>query len=101
MAWEICITAEGGQEIYHELENWDKGELVVALAADDAEQFEYTDLADLEAYENSRLEHYGKLYHDTLIDIAFERIEQHNTCDNGGNGYYIDRDGYHKVYLKD
>jgi hypothetical protein len=37
---------------------------------------------------------------EVLADRAYEMIEQNNTCDNGGFGYWIDREGYHKVWLE-
>lgn len=39
------------------------------------------------------------LPHDVLAERAFELIEQNNTCDNGGFVYWIDREGFHKVWL--
>lgn len=39
------------------------------------------------------------LPHVVLADRAYELIEQNNTCDNGGFGYWIDREGFHKVWL--
>jgi hypothetical protein len=103
MAWDICITAEGWQDIRDELDTWTREDLVLALACDDAEAFDeqcspsHERLAQFEGY---RASEYTALALETLVDIAFERIETHNTCDNGGNGYYIDRDGYHQVYVK-
>ena len=40
--------------------------------------------------EKKRLEN---LPQDILVDRAFELVEQTNTCENGGYGYWIDREG--------
>ena len=37
--------------------------------------------------------------HDVLVDRAFELVEANDTCDNGGYGYWVDREGFHKVWL--
>lgn len=85
MSWSISITAEGWQDIYDTLETWTRENLIAALiediGKDDDPDFNYCDVSD-----------------DILVDIAFERIQAVNTCDNGGNGYYIDEQGYHRVY---
>ncbi len=101
MAWEISITAEGWQEIREKLDDWDRASLVSAITDDTFERVEK--LADQHhakraaAAERKRLE---ELPHDVLADKAFELIEANNTCDNGGFGYWIDREGYHKVWLE-
>ncbi len=102
MAWEISITAEGWGEIYDTLNTWSVADLAAALADDDAQAL--ADSKDvgpygLAGYERNRTTFYANLPQDCLADLAYERVEQHNTCDNGGNGFYIDREGFHKVYL--
>jgi hypothetical protein len=47
--------------------------------------------------EKRRLE---RLPHDILVDRAFELVEQNNACENGGHGYWIDREGFHVVWVK-
>ena len=104
MAWEICISAEGWQEIEDTLQQWTTKDLAVALACDDAEAFDdqfNPSLERLEQYEGYQTSFYRELAHETLAREALERIMKHNTCDNGGNGYYIDRDGYHRVYVSE
>ena len=100
MAWEISISAEGWQEIREELDQWERDDLIVAITDDKFEMVyqeagqEHAERAA--AAERSRLEN---LPHDLLVDRAFELIEQNNTCDNGGWAYWIDQEGYHKVWL--
>ena len=102
MSWEICITAEGWSEIREQLDNpeiWTPEMLARALAAHDAEVYDYSDLDDLERYESARTLFWREFPDDILADKCFELIERNNTCDNGGNGYYIDRDGIFQVFL--
>ena len=100
MAWEISITAEGWQQIRDKLDDWDRAALIAAITDDTFERVEQVAgqhhaqrAADAE---RKRLEH---LPHDVLADHVYELIEQTNTCDNGGFGYWVDRGGYHKVWL--
>ena len=105
MAWEISITQDGWQEIHDELSNqrkWPKAMLIHAIADDLFEALEHStdlDLAKLIKQIETRKKELRKLYRNNLVDIAFELIEKNNTCDNGGFAYWIDREGYHKVYL--
>ena len=101
MAWEISITAEGWQEIRAKLDHWDRAALIAAITDDTFErveqvagQYHAQRAADAE---RKRLE---DLPHDVLADRAYELIEANNTCDNGGFGYWVDREGYHKVWLE-
>lgn len=100
MAWEISITAEGWQEIRDKLDDWNRASLIAAITDDTFERVEQIAgqhhaqrAADAE---RKRLE---DCPHDVLADRAFESVEQTNTCDNGGFGYWVDREGYHKVWL--
>lgn len=102
MAWEISITAEGWQEIYDALHSdaFTEEQLRSALADDDYEAWEQDhDEGSEEPNFDVLKARYANLYHDTLADLAYERVEQHNTCDNGGFAYWIDRQGYHTVNL--
>ena len=100
MVWEISISPEGWAEIRTELEAWGREDLIAAIS-DDKFEAVYTKAGEEHASravaaEKERLE---KLPHDILVDRAFELIEQNNTCDNGGWAYWIDGEGFHKVYL--
>lgn len=102
MAWSITITAEGWQEIRDELEKWDRKSLLAAICDDKFEMVsekggqQHAERAA--AAERTRLE---DVPHDVLVDRAYELIEQNDSCDNGGWAYWVDREGYHKVYLPD
>lgn len=102
MAWAISITAEGWQEIRDKLETWDREALIAAICDDKVEMVlkkggqHHAERAA--AAERKRLEN---VPHDVLVDRAFELVEQNDTCENGGYGYWIDREGYHKVWLQD
>jgi len=102
MAWEISITAEGWQEIRDELEQWEPDDLIEAIC-DDRFEMVYEKAGHDHAQrafdaEKKRLE---GLPHDILVDRAFELLEQTNTCENGGYAYWIDREGFHVVWLAD
>ncbi|HQZ67279.1 MAG TPA: hypothetical protein PLY87_19450 [Planctomycetaceae bacterium] len=101
MAWEISITADGWQEIREKLDNRGRASLIAAITDDTFERVEKLDgqLAAKKAKSAER-KRIKDLPHDVLADRAYELIEQTNTCDNGGFGYWIDREGYHKVWLK-
>jgi hypothetical protein len=100
MAWEINITAEGWQQIRDKLDQWDRAALIAAITDDKFERVEQVAgqhhaqrAADAE---RKRLE---DLPQEVLADRCYELIEANNTCDNGGFGYWIDREGFHKVWL--
>lgn len=100
MAWEICISTDGWTELREKLDSWSRNELIVAITDDTFEmvlekagQFQAKRAA---AAERNRL---ACLPHDVLVDRAYELIEQNNTSDNGGFGFWIDREGCHKVWL--
>ena len=100
MAWEINISPEGWQEIRQELEKSDRYDLIEAICDDRFEMvFEkarHNHAQRAFAAEKKRLE---KLPHDILVDRAFELVETNGTCENGGHGYWIDREGFHVVWL--
>ncbi len=100
MAWSISISTVGWQEIHDKLERWSRRRLVNAIADD---KFELVlDKSDQEHAERAAAAERKRLKnvpHDVLVDRAFELIEANDTCDNGGYGYWIDREGFHKVVL--
>lgn len=102
MAWEISISPEGWQEIRDELEQWEDDDLIEAICDD---KFEVV-------YEKAGYDHAQRAFdaakqrleglpHDELVDRAFELVEFNGTCENGGYGYWIDREGFHVVWLAD
>lgn len=104
MAWEINTSAEGWDAIKAELETWSKKDLIFALAEDVYEK--YVELGCSQEEINVRVRLFKSemkrlASHEVLVDAAIEKIQEHNTCDNGGNGFWIDRQGYHKVYTKE
>lgn len=102
MAWEISISVEGWAEIREILEQWDRDDLVAAIAEDKSEAvYARADSHHAERAAKAERERLQGLPHDVLVERAFELVEQNNTCDNGGWAYWIDREGYHKVELSD
>lgn len=101
MAWTISVSSEGWQQIRTELDSWSRDSLITAISDDAFERVE--DLADQHhaqraaSAERKRL---AELPHDVLVDRAFELVEQNDTCDYGGWAYWIDREGFHKVWLQ-
>ncbi len=102
MAWAISISDTGLQEIRDELAKWSKKRLIAAITDDKFEAvFDKAGHQHAEhavAAERRRLR---RVPHSVLVDRAFELVEQTDTCDNGGLAYWIDREGYHRVYLPD
>ncbi|MCB9951403.1 MAG: hypothetical protein H6824_10520 [Planctomycetaceae bacterium] len=100
MAWEISITAEGWQQIRDKLDDWDRAALIAAITEDTFERVEqvagHHHAQRAANAERKRLE---DLPQEVLADRAYELIEKNNLCDNGGFGYWVDRGGYHKVWL--
>lgn len=101
MAWEISITAEGWADIRTALDSWTSEALIEALADDtlEAKLAAGVDQETAETAATLRREQLARLPQDILADAAFELIQEHNTCDNGGWAYWIDREGFHKVVL--
>jgi hypothetical protein len=100
MAWEISISAEGWQEIRAKLDQWDRAALIAAITDDTFERVEQiAGQHHAERAANAEGKRHEQLPHDVLADRAYELIEQNNTCENGGYGYWVDREGYHKVWL--
>lgn len=100
MAWEISISTEGWTEIREKLEDWTPDALIAAITDDKFEMV--MDKAGQHHAERAAVAERNRLAdlpQDILADRAFELIEQNNTCDNGGFGYWIDREGFHKVWL--
>ena len=101
MAWAISISSEGWQQIKTELDSWSRESLIDAISDDTFERVE--DVADQHhaqraaSAERKRL---AVLPHDVLVNRAYELVEQNDTCDNGGWAYWIDREGFHKVWLE-
>ena len=100
MAWSISITAEGWQEIRQQLEKWDKDDLIEAICDDKFELiYEKAGPEDAQRAFDAEKRRLEDLPHDILVDRAFELIETNNTCEKGGFGYWIDREGFHVVWL--
>lgn len=101
MAWKISISAEGWSEIREKLDDWNRENLIAAITDDKFEAvYEKAGMDHAKQAADAERKRIGNLPHDVLADRAFELIEQNNTCDNGGFGYWIDREGYHKVWLE-
>ena len=99
MSWEISMTDEGWEAIEDTLNTWSVSDLTDALAMADAEEYVENPLEDLESYEIRRTLYYDTLPQYLLVDLTLDRIRQHNTSNNGGNGFWIDREGYRTVEI--
>ena len=101
MAWEISISVEGWSEIREKLDDWNRDDLIAAITDDKFEAvYEKAGMDHAKRAGDAERKRIEDLPHDVLADRAFGLIEQNNTCDNGGFGYWIDREGYHKVWLE-
>ena len=102
MAWEISHTAQAWANVRARLtRTWKRKELIDALCDDLFESVE-ADSGD----EGCRTASDAALIlrrelsgapHDALVQSVMDAIERHNTCDNGGHRFWIDRKGYHTV----
>lgn len=101
MAWEISISAEGWGEIREKLDDWNRVDLIAAITDDKFEAvYEKAGMDHAKRAADAERKRIEDLPHEVLADRAFELVEQIGTCDNGGYGYWIDREGYHKVWLE-
>lgn len=102
MAWGISISVRGWEDIRETLDKWGRRRLLNAICDDRFEKvLEYADLKEAERAAAAERKRLANLPHDWLVDRAFALIEQNNTCENGGYGYWIDREGYHQVWMSD
>jgi len=72
MAWDISISAEGWDDIYNELENWSKEDLVEAVALAKGCDMKRRKKEKLESYNDK----YDKLENYLLWDITPEEGEE-------------------------
>ena len=100
MAWEISITTEGWQQLRDTLDDWDRASLIAAITDDTFERVceESGEHHAKRAVDSERIR-LEELPHDILAERAYELIETTNTCDNGGFGYWVDCEGFHKAWL--
>jgi hypothetical protein len=107
MAWEVYLSPEGWQAIYDELQTWSAAKLREAIVEADVAKFvansdiKYAaDDREVQLYEEERILYWNDVPHESLVDVVYKQIEETNTCDNGGNGYWIDGNGGFKVNLR-
>lgn len=101
MVWEISISVEGWQQIRDRLDDWNRASLIAAITDDTFERVqERAGEHHAQRAANAERQRLKNLPHDVLADRAYELIEENNLCDNGGFAYWVDREGYHKVWLE-
>ena len=109
MSWNISITAEGWEDIRLELGQWPTERLIEALdqavwCAEYDRLHEQGELSEdectMRADEAESDTQWLEFRHDELVDVAVRFIRENNTCDNGGNGYYVDSEGDCQVYTR-
>lgn len=98
------MTAEGWANVRRNLEHWPADRLIEALCEErwsavyDASGGSMAHATAASEALRSRLAiHYWHNAADVLVDAVMERIEHHNTCDNGGHAVWIDAEGYQTV----
>jgi hypothetical protein len=97
MTWEISMVAEGWDDIRTELwTNWDAKRMGKAIGDYNFEKFHNGNPHHKGAWSWKK---FANLPINTLVDKIIECIQDTNTTDNGGNGFWIDPDGFHKVYI--
>ena len=104
MAWEISMSDEGWRNVRHNLSHWSEEKLIEALCEE-----QWSRVHDLSGGSmlhadraSSALRSRLALYYwhgdrETLAGLVMNRIEAHNTCDNGGHAVWIDSEGYQTV----
>jgi len=101
MAWEICISQDGWDDILKELHDFKYFELIDAISDNYFEKLEeYSSTKNILQKVGSFIDYLSTLEKEILINIAYSLVITNNTCDNGGYSYWIDKQGYHKVILK-
>lgn len=100
MAWDISISAEGWADIRGKLNEWSRKALIAAIVDDTFDSvYEKSGMDNAERAADAEQRRIRDLPQDALADVAFELIRKNNTCGNGGFAYWINQDGYHKVFL--
>lgn len=100
MPWSISMSVSGWERVREQLNQWEDADLIKAIS-DDRYEMVYPLAGPVHANAalcaaHSRL---GRLSHDELVDAAYRLIEEHQTCEVGGHGVWIDREGFHIVWL--
>ena len=96
------MSPNGWSKLRQRLDEWSDDDLVKALA-DDRYEGAASDGDEKQANDalNVAIEQLAKLDHEQLVDEAIRLIEKHQTCEAGGHGIWVDREGYHVVWLED
>lgn len=113
MAWEISIGPEGWSEIRAAVANMPVERLARAVANWNHACFHGLSFHDLPAnphhkgswswkkvLNNRDFRRLGPEFtREVLAEQVMEQIESVMLCDNGGNGYYMDHEGYEQVFI--
>jgi hypothetical protein len=104
MAWEISMSSEGWGELYETLHNPEltsKKTLAKGLGDYNYEKFHGYHSVKANPYHKGfwSWKKFMKLPHDVLADTVYNCIEEINTCNNGGNGFWVDPEGYNRIYI--
>jgi hypothetical protein len=91
MAWSICISPDGWEQLYDACHKQSKTWLFEAVNEARSQ------------YNEKRLPRklFKELAQDTLADEAYKWIEKTNTCENGGFSYWIDPKGYCQIKISE
>jgi hypothetical protein len=89
MAWSICISPDGWQELYEACHQQTKVWLFDAVNEARRQNHEKRLPRKL----------FKKLAHEALADEAYGWIEKTNTCENGAFSYWIDPRGYCQIKI--
>ncbi len=98
MAWEISMSQQGWSNVYENICDTDKQDLIGALIDDKIEQAEHDeDFTFSPEAEEKYSQELEQLTQDVLADMVYEMCQKHNTCENGGFEVYLDREGHHTI----
>ena len=102
MAWDLSFSAEGWADIRGKLNEWSRKALVVAIVDDKFDSvYEKGGMDNAERAANAERRRIRDFPQDVLANVAFELIQQNNTCASSGFAFWINRDGYHNVFLNE
>jgi hypothetical protein len=101
--WSICLSPEGWQDIRRELRAWGREDLANAISTDEYQRlrqdFSRTAPGVCGRMAQALKKRLLRLSRADLVDHCMGLIEFNNSCDEGGENYWIDRCGVHKVHV--
>jgi len=98
MVWSIDITNDGWNDIYEALSDLTEHQLIEAITDDYLEKNIYKGFKQqfINRYFKLAYELYKFASFESLVDKAYNLVEENDSMDNGGFKFWIDKEGYHR-----